>query len=157
MPRFRLLLVTLAWLLACLASACSLPSARAGATCDSAAVAIFAAPGSPSLALEVARTAQERATGLMNRASLPADSGMLFVFDGPTTARFWMKDTLIPLSIAFITGDGTILDIQDMQPETLDAHGPAAPYVYAIEANQGWFAAHGVQPGQTVNLCFGGA
>ena len=83
---------------------------------------------------------------------MPADSGMVFIFDGDTTARFWMKDTLLPLSIAFVQSDGTILDIQDMQPQTEDPHGPGAAYSFAIEANQGWYAAHGVQPGGHVSL-----
>jgi uncharacterized membrane protein (UPF0127 family) len=103
----------------------------------------------------VARSDEERAAGLMDRDSLAADSGMVFVFPQPTNARFWMKDTRIPLSIAFVAADGTVLDVQDMQPLSLEAHGPGAPYLFAIEANRGWFAAHGVAAGQRVELCFG--
>lgn len=147
-------IVTLAVALTALA-ACSLSAAQAGSACDGLPAAVFQVEGSPRLTLEVARSDQERAAGLMLRDTLGADSAMIFVFPQPTTARFWMKDTRIPLSIAFVGADGTILDIQDMQPMSLEAHGPAAPYLYAIEANQGWFAAHGVAAGQRVELCFG--
>ncbi len=67
-----------------------------------------------------------------------------------------MRNTLIPLSIAWLDANGTIVDIQDMQPQSDDVHVPSAPYVYALEANQGWFAASGVSPGQRVVLCPGG-
>src|SRR5206468_3254463 len=86
--------------------ACALVTARAGGqACDGAASAAFQTDGSPHLVLEVARTDQERATGLMNRQSLAPDSGMVFVFPQATSAHFWMKDTLIPLSIAFVAED----------------------------------------------------
>lgn len=99
------------------------------------------------LKVEVARTGPERAQGLMNRDKLDADSGMIFIWDDPTLGGFWMKDTYIPLSIAFISADGTIVDIQDMQPLDLANHMPKASYIYAVEANQGWFAEHGIKAG----------
>jgi uncharacterized membrane protein (UPF0127 family) len=89
----------------------------------------------------------------MFRESLPWDSGMVFVFEQPSIAGFWMRNTLIPLSIAWLDQDGTIVDIQDMQPLSDDVHTPAAPYVYAIETNQGWFESNGVGVGQRVVLC----
>ena len=107
----------------------------------------------PSLWLEVAATPEDRTRGLMFRESLPWDTGMLFVFEQPSVAGFWMRNTLIPLSIAWLDRDGTIVDIQDMQPLTDEVHAPAAPYVYAIETNQGWFEANGVGVGQRVLLC----
>jgi uncharacterized membrane protein (UPF0127 family) len=109
------------------------------------------------LAVDIAADEQRRETGLMNITALPADQGELFVFSdiahgAPVRLGFWMKDTLVPLSIAFVGTDGTVQEIQDMQPETLDNHLPALPYLYAIEANQGWFASHGIAAGSPVNL-----
>ena len=77
---------------------------------------------------------------------------MLFIFSGDTKAGFWMKDTLIPLSIAFIAADGTILDVQEMEPLSEDKHRPPAPYRYALEVNQGWFQEHGLGPGGRVEI-----
>ena len=102
------------------------------------------------LTVELAQTAQERGRGLMGREELPEDGGMLFVFPQDTEAGFWMKDTLIPLSIAFIAADGTILDVQDMEPLSEEFHRPPAPYRYALEVNQGWFRERGLGPGDRV-------
>ncbi len=104
------------------------------------------------LAVELALTGVERGRGLMDREELPEDGGMLFVFLGDTQAAFWMKDTLIPLSIAFIAADGTILDVQDMEPLSEDAHRPPEPYRYALEVNQGWFREHGLGRGDRVEI-----
>lgn len=110
----------------------------------------------PRIALEIARTPQEREAGLMFREALGQDSGMLFVFDTPTTVGFWMENTPLPLSIAFLDQGGTIVDIQDMQPfDAQTIHYPAAPYTDAVEVNQGWFLAHGVGVGQVMQLCLG--
>jgi hypothetical protein len=103
--------------------------------------------------LEVARTPASRARGLMGRASLPEDGGMVFLFDGQTRASFWMKDTLIPLSILFWQGDGRIIDILDMSPCRADpcpVYRASAPYVGAIEMNSGAFERLGVEVGDTV-------
>jgi uncharacterized membrane protein (UPF0127 family) len=105
--------------------------------------------------LEIARTPQEHELGLMYRQSLAPDSGMLFVYDQQATEGYWMHNTLIPLSIAWIDQNGSIVDIQDMQPLTDDVHTPAAPYWYALEVNQGWFLQHGVGVGQQVRFCLG--
>ena len=118
-----------------------------------AAVVFTKANGSDiTLAVEIADTPEERARGLMFRERLEADAGMLFVWPNDTGSGFWMKDTQIPLSVAFIDASGKVVDIQDMQPldETLH-HSPAA-YRYAVEANQGWFAAHGIESGDSVRL-----
>lgn len=96
-----------------------------------------------------------RSTGLMHRADLPDDAGMLFVFDAPTTGAFWMKNTLLPLSIAFVGQDGTVQEVLAMEPCTADPcprYAPADPYVRAVEANQGYFAAHGITAGWSLEL-----
>jgi uncharacterized membrane protein (UPF0127 family) len=102
--------------------------------------------------VELAASAADRGRGLMQRASMPEDAGMLFVFPADTDGPFWMKDTLIPLSIAFIALDGTIVSIKDMQPQTEDLHSPGARYRYALEVNQGYFARAGVKVGDKVAL-----
>ena len=104
------------------------------------------------LTVELARTASERSRGLMLREELAEDGGMLFVFPEDTKAGFWMKDTLIPLSIAFIAADGTILDVQEMEPLSEDRHRPPAPYRYALEVNQGWFEEQGFGTGDRVEI-----
>ncbi len=104
------------------------------------------------LTVELARTAGERSRGLMFREELAEDGGMLFVFPGDTEAGFWMKDTLIPLSIAFIAEDGVILDVQDMEALSEELHRPPAPYRYALEVNQGWFREHGLGRGDRVEI-----
>ncbi len=116
-------------------------------------VVIFqTADGEVDLDVEVARTEAERSRGLMHRSELAADSGMIFVWEHPTQGGFWMKDTLIPLSIAFIAADGTIIDIQNMEPQTLVSHSPGRPYNYAIEVNWGYFTENGIEPGDRADL-----
>ena len=100
-----------------------------------------------TLYVEVARTGQEKAKGLMNRTQLGAGNGMIFIWEDPVTESFWMKNTPLPLSIAFISVGGVIVDIQDMEPFSVQPHAPAAAYIYAVEANQGWFSAHGIAMG----------
>ena len=102
------------------------------------------------LKVELAADEPQRTQGLMFRKSLGAEDGMLFVFDEPAYHSIWMKNTLIPLSVAFIDRDGVILNILDMEPQTLDSHMAAGPAVYAIETNKGWFAAKKVKPGDKV-------
>jgi uncharacterized membrane protein (UPF0127 family) len=104
------------------------------------------------LAVELARTVEERSRGLMFREELGEDRGMLFVFAEDSEGSFWMKDTSIPLSIAFIEGDGTILDVQDMEPLTEERHKPPGPYRYALEVNQGWFQRHDRGAGDVVEI-----
>jgi hypothetical protein len=104
------------------------------------------------LTVELARTAEERSRGLMFREELPEDQGMLFVFPNDTMTGFWMKDTLISLSIAFIAADGVILDVQEMEPLSTVLHRSPSPYRYALEVNQGWFGRHGLGTGVRVEL-----
>ena len=106
--------------------------------------------GGHALKVEVAATDEQRMQGLMYREKLGADDGMLFIFDEPAYQAMWMKNTLIPLSVAFIDAQGTILSIHDMEPKTLDTHMSAGPSVYAIETNKGWFAAKKLKAGDKV-------
>lgn len=99
---------------------------------------------------EVARTPLERQIGLMHRPSLPVNRGMLFVFEVPATQCFWMKDTLVPLSAAFLQDDGTIVNVVDMQPRSEESHCSARPVRYVLEMNQGWFAKRGFKPGSRI-------
>lgn len=99
---------------------------------------------------EVAATDASRSYGLMNRMSLPENQGMLFVFEQVDAPCFWMKNTPLPLSIAFIDPNGTISNIADMQPLSLDAHCPTAQVLYALEMEQGWFARHDIKAGDRV-------
>lgn len=100
---------------------------------------------------EVAATTASRTTGLMRRFSLRPDYGMLFVFDEPQPLAFWMKNTYIPLSIAFIAGDGRILNIEDMAPQTEMTHDSHGPAMYALEMKKGWFAQFGIKAGDRVD------
>jgi uncharacterized protein len=102
--------------------------------------------------VEIADTDTERQTGLMGRTALAEDAGMLFVFDQEQTFSFWMKDTLIPLSVAYIDAEGRIVGIQDMQPLDETLHPSPEPAQYALEVNQGFFEARGVTVGDTVEL-----
>lgn len=96
---------------------------------------------------QVAGTSEQRATGLMWRKEMPQHEGMLFVFEHPAVQCFWMKNTLLPLSTAFVADDGTIVNVADMEPQTLDSHCSAKPVRYVLEMNQGWFAKKRIQPG----------
>ena len=102
------------------------------------------------LQAEVARTRRQRETGLMFRRELARDHGMLFVFTHDQPVCMWMKNTYVPLSVAFVEADGTIRNIDDMQPLTLDAHCAGAPVRYALEMPLGWFARHAAGPGSPV-------
>jgi len=102
--------------------------------------------------VEIADTDAERQAGLMGRSALAEDASMLFVFDQEQPLSFWMKDTLIPLSIAYISAEERIVDIQDMQPLDETPHLSAEPAQYALEVNQGFFAERGVAVGDTVEL-----
>jgi uncharacterized protein len=100
---------------------------------------------------EVATTVGTRAVGLMRRFSLRPDHGMLFVFDAPQPLIFWMKDTYIPLSIAFIGADGRILNIEDMAPQTESGHDSRGPAMFALEMKKGWFAQYAITAGDRVD------
>ena len=96
---------------------------------------------------EVAAQPQERATGMMFRTGMAPNHGMLFVFDQKAGHCFWMRNTLVPLSIAFIDDDGTVVNVADMTPRSEASHCPERAVRYALEMEQGWFAKRGVGPG----------
>ncbi|MGQ9646076.1 MAG: DUF192 domain-containing protein [Thermodesulfobacteriota bacterium] len=102
--------------------------------------------------VELAKTPAERAKGLMGRKELGPDEGMFFIFESEDYHAFWMKDTLLPLSIAFIDKSGRIVGIVDMKPLSLDSHSPPKPILYALEMKKGWFAANGIQVGDVVRF-----
>jgi uncharacterized membrane protein (UPF0127 family) len=96
---------------------------------------------------EVATAPDERAAGLMFRKEMAANAGMLFGFEQPAVHCFWMRNTVLPLSIAFIADDGSIVNIADMQPQTTESHCAEKPVRFALEMNQGWFTKRGLKPG----------
>jgi uncharacterized membrane protein (UPF0127 family) len=106
--------------------------------------------GSHALRVEVVVTPEQRAKGLMFREKLAKNDGMLFIFDELGYHAMWMMNTLIPLSVAFVDGEGRILNILDMEPKTLDSHAATGPARYAIETNKGWFAERGLKAGDKV-------
>jgi len=102
--------------------------------------------------VEVARTPEERVVGLMARKHLGKEEGMLFIFEEEGYHSFWMKNTLIPLSIAFIDKKGQIVKITNMKPLTLTSHPPPKPILYALEMNKGWFSRNGIRVGDIVRF-----
>lgn len=96
---------------------------------------------------EVAADQQNRMVGLMNRKAMAPQRGMLFVFPQQNTHCMWMRNTLIPLSVAFLDDDGIIINIENMQPHSEDNHCAKVPARYALEMNLGWFAQRGIKPG----------
>jgi uncharacterized protein len=103
--------------------------------------------GMHNIRAEVARTPLQTQTGMMFRREMASHEGMLFVFDGLSKRCFWMKNTLLPLSIAFIADDGRIVNLAEMEPQSQDSHCSSEPVRYALEMNQGWFAKRGIKPG----------
>jgi uncharacterized protein len=125
-----------------------------------ASAPLYAQPALPEIELsirghkltaEVAATDSSRTTGLMHRRMMPENRGMLFVFAYTRPQSFWMMNTYIPLSIAFVDEQGVILNITDMQPLTTDPHPSAKPAKYALEMNKGWFAKRGIKAGARID------
>jgi uncharacterized membrane protein (UPF0127 family) len=96
---------------------------------------------------EVAITPEQQAAGMMFRREMPGNEGMLFVNEAAGVRCFWMKNTLVPITIAFLADDGTIVNLADMQPQSERSHCSAAAVRFALEMSQGWFAKRGIQPG----------
>ncbi|NBX04550.1 MAG: DUF192 domain-containing protein [Betaproteobacteria bacterium] len=96
---------------------------------------------------QVATTSAEHATGLMFRTEMPQHEGMLFVFEQPTQQCFWMKNTLIPLAVAFVADDGTLVNLDEMKAQTLNAHCSEKPVRYVLEMNASWFSKKGLKAG----------
>jgi uncharacterized membrane protein (UPF0127 family) len=100
---------------------------------------------------QLAMTAEQREIGLMYRKEMPQHEGMLFIFENSSRLCFWMKNTLIPLTAAFIADDGTIVNLENMKPQTTESHCATKPVRYVLEMNQGWFAKKGVRPGSKIS------
>ncbi|CAN1558630.1 COG1430 Uncharacterized conserved protein [Burkholderiaceae bacterium] len=103
--------------------------------------------GMHQMDVQVAQTPEQRSIGLMFRAEMPTHEGMLFVFEQPSVQCFWMKNTLLPLTAAFVADDGTIVNLADMKPQTTDSHCSTKPVRFVLEMNQGWFAKRGLKAG----------
>jgi uncharacterized protein len=130
------------------------------AACCSVALAQSAAQKLPSIRLnagihniqaEVAQTPEQRSTGLMFRKEMAANEGMLFIFEQPAVQCFWMKNTLLPLSIAFVDDSGAVVNLADMKPQSEQSHCSTKPVRFVLEMNQGWFAKRGIGPGATIS------
>ena len=103
--------------------------------------------GIHNIQAEVAQSPDERSTGLMFRKEMGTNEGMLFAFEQPAQQCFWMKNTLLPLSIAFIADDGSIVNIDHMKPQTLESHCSTKPVRFVLEMNEGWFDKRSIKPG----------
>jgi len=144
---FLSLIILNAGLAAAVAAAC------ASHKLETATFSITRADSTPvEITVEIARTDEEKTQGLMYRKKLPDGQGMIFIYDRDQQMSFWMKNTLIPLSIAFIASDGTIIEIRDMQPLDLSSVRSSRSVRYALETPQGWFDRAGVKPGDVINL-----
>ena len=109
--------------------------------------AVTLGAGMYNIRAQVATTSQQHQIGLMFRKDMPVHEGMLFIFDTPTTQCFWMRNTLLPLTIAFVRDDGTVVNLDDMKPMTEDSHCSVEPVRFVLEMNQGWFAKRGFKAG----------
>ncbi len=105
------------------------------------------AAGMHRIDAQVAQTNTARTIGLMNRKDMPMHEGMLFIFEQPGVQCFWMKNTLMPLTAAFVADDGTVVNLADMKPQSLDSHCSAKPVRYVLEMHQGWFAKRAIKAG----------
>ena len=140
------------------------PIARLAALALSALLGSAAAQGVPqtlpaitlqagihNIRAAVARTPDQRQTGLMFRREMAQHEGMLFVFDEASPQCFWMKNTLLPLSIAFLADDGSVVNVDEMKAQTLDSHCSTRPVRFVLEMNQGWFNKRGIQAGSKIS------
>jgi uncharacterized membrane protein (UPF0127 family) len=118
-----------------------------GAAAQGAMPVVELTAGFHRIEAEVAATTENRMVGLMNRKAMPVQRGMVFAFTHENAHCMWMRNTYIPLSVAFIDADGVIINIEDMQPQTETNHCAKKPARYALEMNQGWFAQRGIKPG----------
>ena len=105
------------------------------------------AAGMHQIDAQLALSPEQRQIGLMFRKEMPQHEGMIFVFDQPTQQCFWMKNTLLPLTAAFVADDGTIVNLEDMKPQTENPHCSIKPVRYVLEMNKGWFAKKGIKAG----------
>ena len=106
--------------------------------------------GIHNIQAQLAQTPDQRTIGLMFRSTMATNEGMLFSFETAAMQCFWMKNTLLPLSAAFIADNGTVVNIEDMKPQTLDSHCSKQPVRFVLEMNQGWFAKRGIKAGSAL-------
>ena len=132
------------------ASALTLLLASAAAQSPQRLPAVELRAGMHRVVAQVAQTDAQRALGLMHVRTMPQHEGMLFVFEQAATQCFWMRNTLLPLSIAFLADDGSVVNIADMQPQSEASHCPKKPVRYALEMNQGWFDKRGLRAGSRI-------
>jgi uncharacterized protein len=144
-------LTALSVLPALLAALLSLPGPWSVAVAQPSLPTTRLSAGIHLITAEVAANDPARARGLMFRQQLAPNQGMLFVFDAKAVQCMWMRNTLIPLSVAFIEDDGSIVNIEDMQPRTESSHCSGRPVRFALEMEQGWFAKRGVKPGSRLS------
>ena len=131
-----------------LSLAAAVGAAAQGVPQDLPAITLQA--GIHNIRAAVAITPDQRQTGLMFRREMAQHEGMLFVFEEPSPQCFWMKNTLLPLSIAFLADDGSVVNIDEMKPQTLDSHCSTRPVRFVLEMNQGWFTKRGIKPGSKI-------
>ena len=134
-------------ILAALAAAAVLTAAQAADEPQMTLPRVKLSSGLHQIDAQVAQNDGERSTGLMFRKEMPQHEGMLFIFEQPSMQCFWMRNTLLPLTAAFVADDGTIVNLEDMRPQTLDSHCSLKPVRYVLEMNQGWFARKGIKAG----------
>jgi uncharacterized membrane protein (UPF0127 family) len=139
----------------CLALIMGSAGACAGEKLKTTVLSIVREDSDPvEITVEIAGTEEKRAKGLMYRKKLPDGEGMIFIFERDQQLSFWMKNTLIPLSIAFITSDGRIIEIKDMQPHDLNSVQSSRSARYALETPQGWFTRVGIKSGDRIIINF---
>jgi uncharacterized membrane protein (UPF0127 family) len=134
-------------ILLALAAALALQAAHAADEPQMTLPRVKLSAGLHQIDAQVAQNDEQRSTGLMFRKDMPQYEGMLFVFEQPSMQCFWMKNTLLPLTAAFVSDDGTIVNLADMKPQTTDSHCSLKPVRYVLEMNQGWFAKKGIKAG----------
>ena len=137
-------------LAAALLASCTLGAFATPAVAESALPAAELGFGMYRIEAEVAHTFETRQTGLMNRTAMPLHRGMVFVFPEARAHCMWMKNTPLPLSVAFVDDGGRVINVEDMQPHTTDNHCAAGPARFALEMNLGWFAERGIKAGDTL-------
>jgi uncharacterized membrane protein (UPF0127 family) len=130
-------------------AAALLPAAAQDAQMNLPRVTLSA--GMHQIDAQVAQTPEQRSTGLMFRKEMPQHEGMLFAFEQPSVQCFWMKNTFLPLTAAFVADDGTLVNLEDMKPHSTDSHCSEKPVRYVLEMNRGWFAKKGIKPGMKLS------
>jgi len=146
------LLMPLVLLLAIVAVSCGSDDLPKAAASHRTTVTVSGGGAAAKVNVEIASTDKQREQGLMLRQSMAEDAGMLFLFPTDTTVGFWMRNTYLPLDIAYIDSSGRVLEIRRAQPLDETPLTPKGPYRYTLEVNQGWFERHGLAAGATVSF-----